>query len=100
MFTSLFMYTTGVSSIKDLRYYLESVAKREKITGPSVDDIRYQKATQGMSLSEELDYVYNKYISSDSGLIDTTSLDEDISEEELLKWESENASRQNDSRQN
>lgn len=97
---SIFVYTTGVTSFPELRFYFESLAKGKQIHGPSNEEINYKNATQGMSISEEWDYLYSKYIAPEvekeedsksigSG-IDESIIHENVSEEELLDWEQKN----------
>jgi hypothetical protein len=95
---SIFVYTTGVTSFHGLRFYLESMAKGKQVHGPSEEELTDKRATQGMTISEEWNYFYTKYISPEessnereakreSTVIDESMLHEKISEEELLEWE-------------
>jgi hypothetical protein len=97
---SIFVYTTGVTSFQGLRFYFESLAKGKRIDGPSEEEMNYKNATQGMSISEEWDYLYSKYIAfeveksneeSDHPIvIDESRIHEKVSEKELLEWEQKN----------
>jgi hypothetical protein len=96
---SIFVYTTGVTSFQGLRFYFESLAKGKQISGPSEEEMSYKQATQGMSISEEWDYLYSKYIAAEVEksneernpiVIDESIIHEKISEEELLEWEEKN----------
>lgn len=85
---TIFVYTTGVTTFKGLRYYLESIAKGKQITGPSKDEIEYNEATKGMTLSQEWDYLYSKYVVPEEKSNEFESLfPEQLSNEELLEWE-------------
>jgi hypothetical protein len=94
---SIFVYTTGVTSFQGLRFYLESMAKGKQVHGPSDEELSYKTATQGMTISEEWDYIYSKYISpeessnesDESVVVDESMLHEKLGEDELLEWEYE-----------
>lgn len=99
LLSAAFIYCTGVTSIKELRYYFETVLKGKQVEGPSEEEINYEKETKGMTLTEEWHHLYNKYLapefddhpSDNSGegevQIDYSLLKENVSEEELLEWE-------------
>mmetsp|Transcript_16693 Transcript_16693/g.25092 ORF Transcript_16693/g.25092 Transcript_16693/m.25092 type:complete len:186 (+) Transcript_16693:54-611(+) len=88
---SVFMFTTGVSSFVDLKYFMKSIATGTKVNGPSEDLVRYKKVTANMTFSEECDYLYKLHIAPhlNSTSTEESNTDDSKSSMEIEKFSAE-----------